>query len=218
MSFRSIKIGRKIREARKAANMSQSQLAYRLKKSLRTIQKYECGEILPPLHVIDAIAEILNTTTAHFIGYGNQEICLDTVSDVAAFFYQLNKKENLRFEISVKRSVEDHKWECAVCFDANDAIAEMNPYLCKFLEDFCRVRQDVETHRIDRSSFDFWMENQLIDYGGLKLRDQDVIPTRLSDAEGPVEAWDDFMEVMKKAEELAKKSAKSGERNNNSDK
>ena len=41
MSFRSIEIGRKIREARKAANMSQSQLAYRLKKSLRTIQNSE---------------------------------------------------------------------------------------------------------------------------------------------------------------------------------
>ena len=40
-------IGTRIRDARKAAGMSQTVLGQHLNKTLRTIQKYESGEIEP---------------------------------------------------------------------------------------------------------------------------------------------------------------------------
>ena len=42
-------IGTRIRDARKAAGMSQTVLGQHLNKTLRTIQKYESGEIEPSI-------------------------------------------------------------------------------------------------------------------------------------------------------------------------
>ena len=221
MSFRSIEIGERIRDARKAANMSQTELADRLNKSLRTIQKYESGDILPPLDVIDAIAEVLDTTTAHFIGYGNKEIHLDSFSDVAAFLYELNKKSSLRFEIGVKYHSSHGKWECSICFDGDDPNAELNGEMCVFLKRFRDAREDVETYWADWNFFDSWIEHQLIDYGDYKLRDKEIEVLSLQERKRRRYEWEDMMEKKEKkaAEERAKKMEELyGKRNSNSDK
>lgn len=49
MNSNPAEIGERIKSARKAAGLSQTELATRLDKTLRTIQKYESGEIEPPL-------------------------------------------------------------------------------------------------------------------------------------------------------------------------
>ena len=53
-------IGERIKAARKAAHLSQTELAQRLDKTMRTVQKYESGEIEPSIAMINAIAKILN--------------------------------------------------------------------------------------------------------------------------------------------------------------
>ena len=42
-------IGERIKAARKAAHLSQTELAQRLDKTMRTVQKYESGEIEPSI-------------------------------------------------------------------------------------------------------------------------------------------------------------------------
>ena len=42
-------IGERIKAARKAAHLSQTELAQRLNKTMRTVQKYESGEIEPSI-------------------------------------------------------------------------------------------------------------------------------------------------------------------------
>ena len=49
-------IGERIKAARKAAGLSQTELANRLSKTLRTVQKYESGEIEPSIAIINAMA------------------------------------------------------------------------------------------------------------------------------------------------------------------
>lgn len=62
------KIGYRIRNARKTAGMSQSELAERLGKNLRTVQKYESGEIEPALSVLDEIAAALGVPWEDLLG------------------------------------------------------------------------------------------------------------------------------------------------------
>lgn len=60
MTDLSFEIGQAIKAARKAARMSQAELAHRLGKTLRTVQKYESGEILPSIPTILQIANELD--------------------------------------------------------------------------------------------------------------------------------------------------------------
>ena len=53
------KVGIKIKKFRKEKGITQTELANKLNKSLRTIQKYEAGETFPAIANIEAIAEVL---------------------------------------------------------------------------------------------------------------------------------------------------------------
>ena len=88
---------------RTAAKLSQTELADMLSKTLRTVQKYESGEIEPSIATINSIAGALNVSPAELIGYQKQELRLDTLSDVLFVLNELNKKAGLRFDIDVRR-------------------------------------------------------------------------------------------------------------------
>ena len=81
-------IGNRIKQARKAQHLSQTELANRLGKTMRTVQKYESGEIEPSIGILNEIANILNISPAELIGYQKKNITLDTLSDV---LYVLNE-------------------------------------------------------------------------------------------------------------------------------
>lgn len=55
-------LGQKIKAARKAAGMTQRQLATKLNKSFSTIQKYENGVVEPPLSCVPEIARAIGIT------------------------------------------------------------------------------------------------------------------------------------------------------------
>ncbi|MFR1988573.1 MAG: helix-turn-helix domain-containing protein [Oscillospiraceae bacterium] len=55
-------IGQRIKQLRKRKGLNQTELAQMLKKSLRTVQKYETGEIEVSIAVVNQIADLLDTT------------------------------------------------------------------------------------------------------------------------------------------------------------
>ena len=167
-------IGERIKAARKAAHLSQTELAQRLDKTMRTVQKYESGEIEPSIAMINAIAKILDISPADLIGYQKPEIQLDSLSDVIAVLYQLNKKAGIRFEIDVQRPPHSEEWSCSLKFKGNDRSAEMNDSLCLILEEFRDEREKLETYWTDQESFDRWIEKELAYYAGAKLQDREV--------------------------------------------
>ena len=116
MNSNPAEIGKRLKTARKAAGLSQTELATRLDKTLRTIQKYESGEIEPSIAMINAIAKELNVSPADLIGYRRPGIELNSLSDVIAVLYQLNKKAGIRFEIDVQRSPHSEEWSCSLRF------------------------------------------------------------------------------------------------------
>ena len=167
-------IGERIKAARKAAGLSQTELANRLSKTLRTVQKYESGEIEPSIAIINAMAKELKVSPADLIGYQRPSIELNTISDVLTVLYQLNKKAGLRFEIDVKRPPHYDEWTCSLRFDGHNKDAEFNADLCLILEDFAHERQMVETYWSDPDSFDAWLERKLAYYSSANLFDREV--------------------------------------------
>ena len=174
MNQNQAEIGERIKTARKAAGLSQTELANRLGKTLRTVQKYESGEIEPSIAIINAMAKELKVSPADLIGYRRPSIELNTISDVLTVLYQLNKKAGLRFEIDVKRPPHYDEWTCSLRFDGHNKDAEFNADLCLILEDFAHERQMVETYWSDPESFDAWLERKLAYYSGANLVDREV--------------------------------------------
>ena len=78
-------IGQKIRELRKELNISADELACKLGKNRATIYRYEKGDIENlPLDVISPLAEILETTPEHLLGW-------DKEGTEDATYYQIYK-------------------------------------------------------------------------------------------------------------------------------
>ncbi|MCD8181215.1 MAG: helix-turn-helix domain-containing protein, partial [Firmicutes bacterium] len=69
MNNQELTIGQRVRKARKEKGYSQTELANVLGKSLRTIQKYENGEIEISISMINALANALDTTSTYLLGY-----------------------------------------------------------------------------------------------------------------------------------------------------
>ena len=202
MSSNPAEIGERIKTARKSANLSQTELAKRLDKTMRTIQKYESGEIEPSIAMINAIAKVLDVSPADLIGYQKPNIQLDSLSDVIAVLYQLNKKAGLRFEVDVRRPPNHDEWTCSLKFDGHNQSAEKNASLCLILEDFRDEREKLETYWTDQESFDLWIEKELAYYADSKLSDREVeVLTTIERIQRRNELDRQMLEKMKKATE-----------------
>ena len=174
MGITPTEIGSRIKAARKTAHLSQTSLAKQLDKTLRSVQKYESGEIEPSIAVINQIAKVLNVSPAELMGYQSQEIRLDTLADVFHVLHELDKKAGLRFEVDVKRPPRDEEWSCSLHFNGNDPNAERNADICLFLESYADERERVESYMSDQEYFDHWFETQLAYYANAELTDKPV--------------------------------------------
>lgn len=202
MNSKPAEIGERIKAARKAANLSQTELAKQLDKTLRTVQKYESGEIEPSIAMINAIAKVLDVSPADLIGYQKPDIQLNSLSDVISVLYQLNKKAGLRFEVEVKRPPHYDEWTCSLKFDGHDTSAKQNQDLCLILENFKNERRKLETYWTDQAAFDLWIEKELAYYADAKLEDREVeVLTPMERIQRRNELDRQMLEEMKKAAE-----------------
>jgi len=63
-----VAIGQSIKTHRNSAGLTQHQLGEKVNKTESTIRKYEAGDVLPPLDVIEIIAITLKTTPFDLVG------------------------------------------------------------------------------------------------------------------------------------------------------
>jgi transcriptional regulator with XRE-family HTH domain len=61
------RLGRNMGDRRRAVGLTQEQLAEYLDIDTLTVSRYETGNILPPLTVVDTVARLLNTTIADLL-------------------------------------------------------------------------------------------------------------------------------------------------------
>lgn len=173
MKYDTKQIGLRIRTARKQKGMNQTQLANALGKSLRTIQKYESGEIEVSIAMINELARLLDTTSTYLIGYETQEKPQANMSDVMQFLFQLDQMQELGFRIDVKRPPEHDGWECSITFNGKDLSASENADMCLFLEEFKENRDEYASYQKNQKSYQDWKDKTLAYYSSVPLSEKE---------------------------------------------
>ncbi|MCH5320183.1 MAG: helix-turn-helix domain-containing protein [Eubacterium sp.] len=168
-----IEIGKKITEQRKKANMNQSDLAFELDKSLRTIQKYESGDIDISISTLQTIAEILNVPINYFLGYDSSHIKIESLADVYAFIFELDKKKEIDFKIEVEKATDIHNWKCSIIINGNDQNHEINYPLVQTLKEFQKNRDSVNVYWMGYQQYDEWEEKMINRHSNCFLTDKE---------------------------------------------
>lgn len=162
MNETNLTIGQRVRKARKDKGYNQTELANVLNKSMRTIQKYENGEIEISISMINELAKVLDTTPTYLLGYKTETVKpeITTFADVAVMLFELEKVAGLKFDIDVKRPPRDENWECSIKFDGK-AKTDFNADMCLFLEDWNIAKE--------RADYEEWKEKTLAYYSRLSV-------------------------------------------------
>lgn len=71
--------GQRLKKLREEQGLTQTELARKLGKSLRTVQKYESGEIDIPLSMLYSISEVFNVTICFLVNCQAPETAKVTV-------------------------------------------------------------------------------------------------------------------------------------------
>lgn len=151
-------IGERIAKQRKHLRISQSELAAQLGKSLRTVQKYESGEIDMSVSVLEQIAKILKVPINYLMGYDSSHIKLETMGDVCAYLFELDRKQELRFDVNFTKGPDEIR-KVSLIFDAHET--DGNAVLYTMLDNFIYNRESLETYKIDYEMFRDWEEKEV---------------------------------------------------------
>lgn len=156
-------IGQRIKQLRKRKGLNQTELAQKLKKSLRTVQKYETGEIEVSIAVVNQIADLLDTTSTYILGYESSTTQIRTLADVMDFLFKLETVEGIDFKINVQKPPHSKQWECSVSFDGKST-AEFNADMCLFLEQWEDERSELRAYNSTQAAYKRWKEQTLAYY------------------------------------------------------
>lgn len=83
-------IGDRIKELRKSKKVTQRELARKIHRSERIVQKYESGEVSPPWNAVERIAEALNVPFNELVPDNSQEAIdlFDTPREIDIVFHE----------------------------------------------------------------------------------------------------------------------------------
>ena len=163
-------IGARIRALRKKMGYNQTELGEIMDKSLRTIQKYETGEIEIPLSVISQLADVLGTTNSYILGFDGEPPTVHSMADIMNYLFNMEQVSGLEFTVDVKRPPRNKEWSCALTFNGKSKEAQLNADMCLFLEEWESRRDDVRSYGLSQSEYRKWKEKTL-DYYASTLVD-----------------------------------------------
>lgn len=161
-------VGQRIKLLRKRKGMNQSELAAALDKSLRTIQKYETGEIEVSIAIVNQLAELLDSTPTYILGYESNNEPIRGLADVLDFLFKLENIKELGFRIDVRRPPHYDQWECSITFDGKGKELH-NSDLCLVLEQWENEREDVRTYAHSQKRYRKWKDQTLAYYSGNQM-------------------------------------------------
>lgn len=84
-----LKVGKKIREARKSKQVTQDDLAESVGVSGKSISAYESDRISPPLKVLEKIAEKTDRTMTYFLEDSLDSAILEKLKEVEKQFSEI---------------------------------------------------------------------------------------------------------------------------------
>lgn len=162
-AFDSKEIGKRIRLARKMRHISQTKLAEMLDRSLRTIQKYECGDIDVSISALVSICAALDVPLSYIIGLGTRKAVLTSLADVMDFLFLLDTAKELDFNVEVEKPPKSQSWKCSMSFDGTGTGAELNPSFCLLLEQWKEQRSKLASGQLSAEDYAAW-KDQTITY------------------------------------------------------
>lgn len=154
-------IGKRIRLARKMRHISQTKLAEMLDRSLRTIQKYECGDIDVSLSALVNICAALDVPLSYIIGLGTRKAVLTSLADVMDFLFLLDTAKELDFNIEVEKPPKNQSWKCSISFDGTGTSAELNPSFCLLLEQWEEQRSKLASGQLSFDDYKVWKDQTI---------------------------------------------------------
>ena len=154
-------IGKRIRLARKMRHISQTKLAEMLDRSLRTIQKYECGNIDVSLSALVNICAALDVPLSYIIGLGTRRAVLTSLADVMDFLFLLDTAKELDFNIEVEKPPKNQSWKCSISFDGTGTSAELNPSFCLLLEQWKEQRSKLASGQLSVDDYKAWKDQTI---------------------------------------------------------
>ena len=110
-------IGIKIKLARKSKGIAQTEFADAIGKSVRTVQKYESGEISMPLEVLNSIANELELSLEDLLTEEQPGTNIDTFADIFSAIFELENAQGIKLEIE-EVPVSDSRIVLAMYCDA----------------------------------------------------------------------------------------------------
>lgn len=159
-------VGKRIADCRKKRGIKQAELAEKLGKSSRTVQAYESGETDLSISILEEISNVLGVSINYLIGY-EPSIKLECFSDVLAFLFELDKKNEISFTIDISKPIGGSgdlgEWSVSITFDGNKPHTAYNSSLCLALEKLKDKRQALEEYWIDYETLEAW-EKSIIEY------------------------------------------------------
>ena len=174
-------IGTRIKNLRKNKGYTQQELADIIGKSLRTLQKYETGEIEVSIAVVNQLAKELDTTPTFILGYDTEIKPIRTLADVMNYLFHIEQVGGLEFSNNVKRPPRDSEWTCALTFNGKNMNAELNQDMCLFMEDWESQRDSLRTYDLTQANYREWKEKTLAYYASTEVKN--VEPEELSEEE-----------------------------------
>ena len=170
-------IGGRIKTLRKKRGYNQKDLANLLGKSLRTVQKYESGEIEVSIAMVNELAKILDTTSTYLLGHQTGDFKFDCLSDVMECLFQLEKICGLYFSFGTKRPPHHDGWMCSITFDGKDKSADQNADICLFLEEWENNRESFRDYMISKETYENWKDKTLAYYAsqGVEIAEPDEL-------------------------------------------
>ena len=162
-------IGKKIKEKRLEKGYSQKQFAEMIGKSIRTLQKYESGEIETPLQILNKIADTLNAPMEEFINSNAGYPELKTLADLYATLFNLEQKENVNFEIKEVFS-EEGNVSYSINFETYDMDSPLNQEISNFLMEYKYYLEQIAARAVPTEIFESWKEKTLISAQNTRFR------------------------------------------------
>ena len=161
-------IGQRIKQLRKQKGLNQKELASIHDTSLRTVQKYETGEIEVSIAIFNQLAEILESTPTYILGYEANTAPIRSLADIMGFLFQLEQISGISFDIDVQKPPRSGEWKCTLSFNGK-AAADFNTDICLFLEEWESQRDDLRNYQSTQTSYQKWQEQTLAYYAATSV-------------------------------------------------
>ena len=188
-------VGARIKALRKKKHLNQIELANLIGKSLRTVQKYETGEIEVSVGVVNDLAKVLDSTPTYILGYDTEVTPITSMADVLNFLFHIEQVDRLNFSIHVNRPPHCREWQCALTFKGKDKQSPLNADMCLFLEDWEGQREELRSYALTQAAYQKWQEQTLAYYAATPV--ELVEPKELSKEER-IRRRNEYLESLQK--------------------